>query len=234
MIRSFAFLIVGLLIQFKGTIAAARIPRPSLSVSSQHKKATEPLGYEILDEKVAYNRWRSIVQRSIRLPNGNLADFDIVGQKADAGASIVFAWNTKTKTCTLVKEYNPGCHKILTGLAAGLVEDDKHGDCFATAAEHELEEECHLSGENSQWYLLTTQPIAMDKYASTLIAPYLVLDPEHVENPKPLDDEEDIEILRDVPVEEVMRMIREGEMNVIGSWASLLAIEKLRELGEIS
>lgn len=127
----------------------------------------------------------------------------------------------------------PGCDKVLNGLAAGIVEEDKHGACFDLAARQELEEECHLSG--GKWYrLLDDQSsIAMDKYVVTEIVPFLVVDPEHVENPRPLDDEEEIEIVKGVTVEEIMEMIRRGEMNCIGAFASLLAIEKLRTIGEI-
>ena len=67
----------------------------------------------------------------------------------------------------------------------------------------------------------------------TEITPYLVIDPHHVPNPRPLDDEEDIEIVRGITVEEIMQMIREGDMNLVGGWAALLALNKLRELGEI-
>lgn len=73
----------------------------------------------------------------------------------------------------------------------------------------------------------------MDKYVVTEITPYLVMDPHHVPNPRPLDDEEDIEIVRGITVEEIMQMIREGDMNLVGGWATLLALNKLRELGEI-
>jgi hypothetical protein len=73
----------------------------------------------------------------------------------------------------------------------------------------------------------------MDKYVVTEITPYLVIDPHHVANPRPLDDEEDIEIVSGVSPAEIMRMIREGDMNLVGGWGALLALEKLRELGEI-
>ena len=139
----------------------------------------------------------------------------------------------KTKTATIVKEYNPGCDKILHGLAAGIVETDKHGSDYDVAARHELEEECHLSG--GTWYRLLNDDvsIAMDKYVVTEIVAYLVIDPVKVSNPRPLDHEEDIQILPGVTVEEIMEIIRAGEMNCIGGFASLLAIEKLRSLGEI-
>lgn len=75
--------------------------------------------------------------------------------------------------------------------------------------------------------------VPMDKYVITEITPYLVIDAEHVPNPRPLDDEEDIEIVRGVTAEEILRMIREGDFNLVGGWGALLALEKLRELGEI-
>jgi len=48
----------------------------------------------------------------------------------------------------------------------------------------------------------------MDKYVVTEITPYLVIDAEHVHNPRPLDDEEDIEIIRGVTSDEIIQMIR--------------------------
>ena len=131
----------------------------------------------------------------------------------------------------MCREYNPGPHEVLYGLAAGLIED-KHGADPRVAAEHELEEECHLRG--GRWYSLTDRPLAMDKYVTTRVYPYLVIDPEVVtENVRPLDEEEDIEIVTGVTVEEIHRLVGQAEMNIIGSWASLLALNKLRELGEI-
>ena len=152
-----------------------------------------------------------------------------------AGAVLIFAWDSKTKTAVIIKEYNPGCHKILAGLAAGIVETDvhKHGSNFDIAARHELEEECHLGG--GTWYKLIDEGVSvpMDKYFVTEIVAYLVVDPVRINNPKPLDDEEDIEIIEGVSVESILRMIRGGEMNLVGGWGCLLAIEKLREIGEI-
>ena len=71
----------------------------------------------------------------------------------------------------------------------------------------------------------------MDKYVVTEITPYLVIDAKHVQNPLPLDDEEDIEIIRGVTTDEIIEMIREGDFNLVGGWGALLALQKLRELG---
>jgi hypothetical protein len=188
--------------------------------------ATAPVGYQILEEKILYQRWRILHQRVVRMPSGKVVDFDVVGQKG-SGAAIVFAWNSTSKTATLCREYNPGPHQVLSGLAAGLIENDKHDADPQTAAEHEMEEEIHLAG--GTWYSLTKIPLAMDKYATTRIYAYLVIDPEPVTDPRPRDDEEEIQILSNVSVQEIERMIDEGEMNLVGSWASLLALNKLRQ-----
>lgn len=86
-------------------------------------------------------------------------------------------WDSKRKTATIVKEYNPGCHRILCGPAAGIVEADpnKHDSNPKTAAIFELEEECHLSG--GTWHRLVRDYVAipMDKYVITEIVPYLLL-----------------------------------------------------------
>jgi hypothetical protein len=73
----------------------------------------------------------------------------------------------------------------------------------------------------------------MDKYVITEITPYLVIDPHHVTSPRPLDDEEDIEIVSGITPGEIMQMIREGDMNLVGGWGAMLALQKLKELGEI-
>jgi hypothetical protein len=58
--------------------------------------------FEILEETVAYSGWRTITQRKVRMRNGKIVDFDLVGVKTGPGAVLVFAWDTKTKTGTLI------------------------------------------------------------------------------------------------------------------------------------
>ena len=197
--------------------------------STTTSPASEPSGFEIIDEKIVYSGWRTILQRKVRMRNGKVVDFDLVGVKTGEGAVLVFAWDTKSKTATVIREYMPASNRILWGLAAGLIEE-KHGHDTELAARHELEEECHLKG--GKWIPLLTQPAAMDKYATTVIQCYLVIDPEPEMNPKPLDDEEDIEIISGVTIPKILSYVKDGEMNLVGGYGSLLAIEKLRELGE--
>ena len=142
--------------------------------------------FEIIDEKTVYSGWRTIVQRKVRMRNNKVVDFDLVGVKTGDSAVLIFAWDTKSKTATLIREYMPASNRILWGLAAGLVEEKHDNHNTELAARHELEEECHL--KNGKWIPLLHQPTAMDKYSTTTIQCYLVLDPEKEDNPKALDE----------------------------------------------
>jgi hypothetical protein len=210
------------------------------SPSSNFASWTATPFHRIVREEVVYNRWRSVIRKVVLLPKGIEVDYDIIDQRG-RGAVTIFAWNSRNKTATLVKEYQPGPHQFLMGCAAGMIDenddDEARGDHHDSnrallAAVHELEEELHLRG--GTWYSLTNKPLVMDKYSKTQICPYLVIDPYMVKNPRPLDDEEEIEIIQDVTIEEIIQLIQDGCMNMVGSWACLLAINKLRELGEIT
>ncbi|KAL7533384.1 hypothetical protein ACHAWF_004474 [Thalassiosira exigua] len=274
-----SFCLVALLITFSaGGVGAARapsspvaapapVPPPSLAWRRSFVAAAlypdgrdRPHEHEIAREELRYSGWRTVIRRSVSSPikNSDVVHYDVIGQ-AHAAAVIVFAWNSKNKTATIVREYMPGPHRVMSGLAAGLVENGKHSSVEGTgepdtllAARYELEEECHLAG--GTWYRLTEDGVSgqllkciniaysrfsihntvpMDKYAVTEITPYLVIDPHHVPDPRPLDDEEDIEIITGVSAGEILQMIREGDFNLVGGYGALLALEKLRELGEI-
>jgi len=118
---------------------------------------------------------------------------------------------------------------MLYGQVGGLVED-KHGSDISTAARYELEEEAHLTG--GTWISLSKRSSFLEKYAFTLVDAFLVLDPIKSENPRPKDNDEDIEIIDGVTIPQIMEWIANGEMNLVSGWGCMFAIEKLRELGE--
>ena len=118
-----------------------------------------PHNYEIINEEVHYSGWRKVIRRSVNSntnnSNNNSSDdnsnttihFDIIDQAhSNSGAVIIFAWNSTSKTATIVREYMPGPHRVLSGLAAGIVEEGKHSskegeEDTLIAARYELEEE---------------------------------------------------------------------------------------------
>jgi hypothetical protein len=227
---------------------------PTTAGIETSKESNESDEYEIVSDEVLHDHWRRLIRRSVRLPGSKsnvVVDFEIVAQKGTDQAVLVFCWNTATKRATLIREYMPSTHCRMMGLAAGMVENDKHGngggagagsdettgdyenDMRLTAAKHELEEECRLVG--GTWMRLTEDGVVMDKYSTTRLSVYLVLDPEpvHEDDAKPRDAEEDIQVVPGVSIDEIRGMIVAGRMTVVGGWASLLALQKLRELGEI-
>jgi len=216
----------------------ARLPPPSLYTFRGGFDTTEET-FEIVKDEVLHSHWRRLIRRSVVMPGSTKAiNFEIVAQTGTDQAVLVFVWKTDAARTVLIREYMPAVNRRMVGLAAGMVEDKHNEDNGAdddirlTAAKHELEEECLLTG--GTWTCLATD-VTMDKYSTTRLSVYLVLDPEpiHVDDAKPRDAEEDIHVVPDVSVEQLREWIAAGELTVVGSWASLLALEKLRELGEI-
>ena len=211
-------------------------------------------GFSIQSDTVIHDNWRKLSNRKVQLPNGHVADFEIVSQGDRGGrvtdqAVVVFVWHSKNRTATMIREYMPSVHHFMYGLAAGMVEE-KHGNdscenadidnsdnddnSVYTAAVHELEEECRLTG--GTWYRLC-QPTTMDKYCTTRLSVYLVIDPTPVVDPnawKSRDEtEQGMEIVHGITEFDLEQMIASGELTIVAGWASQLALRKLRSLGEI-
>ena len=60
-------------------------------------------GFTIISDVAIYSRWRTVLQRVVEYPNGQVVDFDVIDQKGQ-GAVTIFAWDSKTKTATLVRK----------------------------------------------------------------------------------------------------------------------------------
>ena len=59
----------------------------------------------------------------------------------------------------------------------------------------------------------------------------MAIDCELVNNPRPIDDEEHITNKPNINFKQLMSLIMSGRMNVLSSYASLMAIQKLKDLG---
>lgn len=146
--------------------------RRSSSAAFYPQGRDRPHDHRVVNDEVVYAGWRRVIRRSVASPvrrrpranNPHDADvvdggrggrgervihFDVVDQAhATGGAVIVFAWNSTSKTATIVREYMPGPHRVMSGLAAGIAEDGKHAAAGGAgeadplvAARCELEEE---------------------------------------------------------------------------------------------
>lgn len=202
-----------------------------MTSSSNETSAAAPI-FHVVSEKMVYDGWRKVVKKEIIFPNKKSVIFDVITNQP---AVSVFVWDSKSATATLIQEFHPGVEKLMFGVVAGGFEDHKHSSLLKCAV-LELEEEAHLS--TNTWIPLLQSGednhqggVPFEKYANQFIHPYLALDCEKVSNPKPIDAEEYIVIHEKVTYRRIMEMIGKGEMNTLSAYTSLLAFNKLREMG---
>lgn len=119
---------------------------------------------------------------------------------------------------------------MMYGTIAGMYESAKHQSA-REAAQFELEEEAHLKSNN--WIPLLEEShlsTPVDKYSDNKFFPFLALDCETVINPRPVDNEEYIEIVHNVTFIQLNKLLYTGQINVHSSYGILLALRKLQEL----
>lgn len=186
-------------------------------------------GVTLVSEAVVYAGYRNMLHREVRFPNGKQVVYDIVDQRHPS--IVVFAWDSRTCTTTLIREYHPGVNKWMYGTVAGMYEPTKHATPLE-AAKFELEEEAQLRSDT--WIpLLDGMDVSapFDKYSTNQFYPFLAVDCIRVDHPRPMDDEEFIAVEHMVPHSRLQRLITAGELNVLSSYTILSAISKLRQLG---
>ena len=92
------------------------------------------MDWKKIKEKVAFDGWRKIIQKTFILPSEQEATFDTV----KGGDFVTIAAFTKSKEAILVKQYRPGPERVLTSFPEGAIEE---GESPIVAAARELEEE---------------------------------------------------------------------------------------------
>jgi ADP-ribose pyrophosphatase len=90
-------------------------------------------------ERVVYDRFRRVCSRTFELPNGEVADFEVV-ELFDSAAVLAL---TAADQVILVREFRPGPEEILLELPGGVVDP---GQSPVAAAEAELLEETGYRG----------------------------------------------------------------------------------------
>jgi len=92
------------------------------------------MDWKKIKEKIAFNGWRKIIQKTFILPSGQEAVFDTL----KGGDFVTIAAFTKSKEAILVKQYRPGPEQVLVSFPEGAIEK---GESPMIAAARELEEE---------------------------------------------------------------------------------------------
>jgi len=176
------------------------------------------------------NEIASMRERKVKLKDGTEASFSIFGRSEDDVSVFVLPFNTKKKTFTLVEEFHPGPNRHMMGLIAGMFEP-KHGGSAEKAAIWELSEEARLKlGEESK--LISLAPDAQggfsqDKYSSARFLPFLALDCVEDTRPRQRDREEDIQVHREVSIDDLRKLIKGGKLNMASTSFALMGIRYL-------
>jgi ADP-ribose pyrophosphatase len=91
-------------------------------------------------ERVVYDRFRRVCSRTFELPDGEVADFEVV----ELNDSVAVLALTDEREVVLVREFRPGPEEVLLGLPGGVVES---GQSVIEAARAELLEETGYEGD---------------------------------------------------------------------------------------
>lgn len=207
--------------RFGAGLGAPSASLPALKGADEYSK--------LLEEPLFQGRFRSLVRRSVRMPSNATAHFEVLLQPA--ASVIVFVWDNRTRSATLIQEFHPGPERLLLGTVAGMFETGKHTSALE-CAQFELEEEAHLRSD--RWISLLQDAetvVPFDKYSNNRFHPFLALDCEPVAFPRALDAEEHIVIHTGVTHAQLLRLISEGRVNVLSSYTILLGLRKVVELG---
>ena len=87
-----------------------------------------------VNEKIVYDGYRKVLRRTFELPNGEVADFDVI--KSGAGAAILAVTEENRILC--FRQFRPGPEDILFELPGGVIDE---GEEPVTAMRRELLEE---------------------------------------------------------------------------------------------
>ncbi|KAI8098836.1 uncharacterized protein BX664DRAFT_344970 [Halteromyces radiatus] len=194
---------------------------------------TEGTAAKILVETISHKRFITVWNRQTQFKDGRIIEWDVVGHHTPYPTFVVvFTFNTKTKTTSILKEYAQGTNEIKYTCVAGSVDRRKHQSPLESA-QHELSEEARLTG--GEWICLLPEGqkdgISELKWGRNRFVPYLCIDPQQDNEPRQRDEEECIQVVNNVEIDDLKRFITKGEMMLPSVQTSWMALEYLSNLG---
>lgn len=103
---------------------------PSAVTPSDEERTWTPVG----EDRVAFDGFIRVVQRTLRLPDGREAVWDLL----DSPPSVAVLPLTPQGDVVCVRQFRPGPGRVVLSVPGGLIDDDED---VATAAARELREE---------------------------------------------------------------------------------------------
>ena len=174
--------------------------------------------FEIIDKKLEHKgRIVDFYSMNVRVPNGNIAEWDLIEHK---GAAAVVPVDDEGKIL-MVRQYRGAIDDMMLEIPAGgrdSVEED-----FKVCAIRELEEETGYRSEKVR-HLINVNTAAA--YTSELIAVYYVED--LIPSKQRLDENEFVHIER-YTIGEIEKMIYSGEITDAKTIAGVLAYKNLKK-----
>ncbi|MFI5735340.1 NUDIX hydrolase [Kribbella sp. NPDC051587] len=116
-------------------------------VTAESSRAADPQPWELLGEKVAYQRFLTVRVRHYRMPNGHEVDWDVTGpESAERIASGVTVLPlTPDGRIVTVRMFRPGPDSVVTNLPGGLIDPGEEPEAGGA---RELEEETGYTCES--------------------------------------------------------------------------------------
>lgn len=181
-----------------------------------------------LSDKVVYSRYARVYNRILLFEDGKQYEFDVWGRNwrnESFGVVTVIPFDVKTKTFTLVREYNIAHEKFIYTWPQGQFERAKHKTALE-AAKSELGEEARLKCGN--WHMLIDACMPQDKYQRECVYVYLCM--ESAQGYGGRDEEERIEVVKGVTTEQVRMLGHVGVMQSNNVAAGYMGIDKLKRM----
>ncbi|MCB0547510.1 MAG: NUDIX hydrolase [Phaeodactylibacter sp.] len=172
------------------------------------------IDWKKISERFAYRGWRNMIQKRFEMPDGQHADFDVVG----IDTFVTIAAFTQGREAILVRQFRPGPEMVLASFPEGLVDPRESPEM--TARRELLEETGFEAGHIS---LLKEVRSAYTTERQVIL---LASDCHKVGQQK-LDATEFIEVFT-LPLTEFRKMLRQAEdTSFVNVDAGYLALDKL-------
>lgn len=174
--------------------------------------------YERLDRKLVYEGTIiNMYKDHIRVPNGNIVDWDFIGHKGAAAVIPI----TEDGKILLVRQWRNALDRFTIEIPAGGLEgtDEPMIDCAA----RELEEETGYKSDNLEFLVSLRTTVAFcNERIDVFVAKNLI------KTSQKLDEDENIEV-KVYDMEELLEMIRKGIMQDSKTVSAILAYKAFFE-----